>query len=276
MTTTKEIIRDAATNLMEMFQSGKMPQAVAWTVVQRQQGDIQPSHSWSIGNQILMLLQGTDDARGFKQWSDVGRYIKKGAKAIHILAPITKTIDDPKKPGEKIKILNGFKAVPVFRYQETEGKPLLKAVYTPPVPPPFFEVANYLGLTIKYSPAVSNYLGKYNRLSGQITLCAEDSIVLYHELAHAVHDLIVPPDSIDTARGEIVAEMSACILCELQNIRGYQQQTYDYIKYYCRDKDPVGVVKAILSLLNEIELVVSKILTTAEDIDRLQEAKISS
>jgi hypothetical protein len=43
----------------------------------------------------VIFLSGTQDARGFRQWKQVGRYVRKGGKAIYILVPrITKTVDD--------------------------------------------------------------------------------------------------------------------------------------------------------------------------------------
>jgi hypothetical protein len=46
---------------------------------------IKPSSRWSLPNQILMLLQGTEDARGFQQWREADRTVLKGRRAIYIL-----------------------------------------------------------------------------------------------------------------------------------------------------------------------------------------------
>ncbi len=39
-----------------------------------------------------MLMNETEDARGFRQWEKVGRRVKKGAKAFYILAPVRKKV----------------------------------------------------------------------------------------------------------------------------------------------------------------------------------------
>ena len=53
---------------------------------------VKPCDRWSFTNKILMLIQGTADARGYRQWQEAGRHVKKGAHAIHILAPRLVTV----------------------------------------------------------------------------------------------------------------------------------------------------------------------------------------
>jgi endogenous inhibitor of DNA gyrase (YacG/DUF329 family) len=47
-------------------------------------------HDYSIGNQILIMLQKPEAVRvaGFNTWKDLGRSVKKGEKGIAILAPV--------------------------------------------------------------------------------------------------------------------------------------------------------------------------------------------
>jgi len=57
-------------------------------------------HDYSIGNQILIMIQKPDATRvaGFNTWKDLGRWVKRGEKGIAILAPVM----PPKlKPEEK-------------------------------------------------------------------------------------------------------------------------------------------------------------------------------
>jgi hypothetical protein len=78
---------------------------------------------WSWGNQLLVILHGYTDARGFRQWEQVGRKVKKSEKAFYILGPMTKTLRD-EQSGEERTIIVGFKGLPVFGLEQTEGKPL--------------------------------------------------------------------------------------------------------------------------------------------------------
>ena len=269
-------IKDAAEKLLSMFQSGKMPEAVAFTIINRDPSWDQPSYHWSIGNQILMLLNESTDARGYQQWQKAGRNVSKGTKAIYILAPMTHSIENPKKPDEKQLILNGFRPIPVFCVEDTSGRPLLKPNYLPPILPPFWQVADYLGIQIEHEPLQGSYLGKFNRRNNKITLCAKDSFVYFHELAHAVHNTLTPLTKANVAKNEIVAEMTAAVLCQLQNIQGYESGCYDYVRHYCKDKDSQAVVKSIMGLLTEVEQVTQKIINIAEEIDRILQKKLSS
>lgn len=67
-------------------------------------------------------------ARGFRQWeNEFNRTVKKGEKAMYILAPqkriIEKYVDE--ETGEEIKkYQHYFKAVPVFELSQTEGEPI--------------------------------------------------------------------------------------------------------------------------------------------------------
>ena len=71
--------------IVQLFSSTQLPDMCAMAMINAPQ---RPSSKWSMGNQILMVLAGTSDARGYKQWQDVGRYVKPGVKAFRILGPV--------------------------------------------------------------------------------------------------------------------------------------------------------------------------------------------
>lgn len=85
-------------------------------------------HNYSFGNTMLIFLQNPQATmvKGFQEWKRDGRYVKKGEKAIKILAPIIKNNED--KSEEKEKEIVGFRYVNVFDVSQTTGKelPLLK------------------------------------------------------------------------------------------------------------------------------------------------------
>ncbi|MGH9267537.1 MAG: hypothetical protein ACRD0D_05105 [Acidimicrobiales bacterium] len=60
-------VEHATAELLKVWQSGDLPAAVAKVFIRRQAGE-RPSDRWSLGKQLLCLLAGTDDARGFRQW----------------------------------------------------------------------------------------------------------------------------------------------------------------------------------------------------------------
>lgn len=260
-------VAEACQKLLRMFEDGTIPPAVARTVIQSQ-GD-RPSDKWSLANRLIMLVAGTTDARGFRQWEAVGRKVKKGARAIYILGPMYKTrlvkvkeiVDGEEVEVEKEEVvLVGFKAIPVFRYEDTEGEPIPEVDYTPKELPPLIEVANKFGIKVNYGPYVGRFYGYYRPGENSIMLCSQDVEVFFHELAHAVYSRIRPLKPGQDPEQEIVAETVAGVLCELYGFTGYAWHVYEYIRAYAEDKDSKGVVKAILGVLADVERVLGIIL----------------
>ncbi len=263
------IIADAVHSLLDSFQREDFPVKIANTIIRKQNGDTIPADSWTLANRALMTSQGTDDARGFTQWQSANRYIKKGATAIYIFAPLTKKVKETDEYTGEISvkiIITGFKPIPVFRVEDTEGEPLPVFDYTPKTFPPFFDVADKLGLTVEYAPLRSNFLGRYLTKTSTLELCSEDAVVYYHELAHAIHNSFVNLATYNKDKAEIVAEFSACILCELSGINGYQWQGFDYIRHYCANESENNkILKKIMSVLSDVEKIVSIVLDTTND-----------
>lgn len=262
------IIQSAITTLMAMFASGNFPAQVAMTIIRKAEGDIVPSDSWSLANRLLMTAQGTNDARGFRQWNECKRYVKKGSKAIYILAPLTKKVVEKKENTDEETariIVVGFRPIPVFRLEDTDGEPLPTFDYTPKTYPPFFDVADKLGVKVEYKALRSNYYGRYTSGQGKIELCSEDVVVYYHELAHAVHDTFVDLRKCDKAKKEIVAELSALVLAEISGVSGYQWQGFKYISAYCADSKPETVLKKMMGVLNDVEKIIAIVLDATED-----------
>lgn len=275
-------VSQACQNLLRMFEDGRIPPAVARTVIEEKTID-KPSNKWSLGNQMIMYANGTNDARGYRQWEEVGRHVKKGAKAFYILAPVYKTRkiketvlveQDGQQVEQEIErevtVLVGFKEVPVFRYEDTEGRPLPVVDYTPKVLPPLVNVAEKFGVKITYTPFTGRFYGYYRPDTKDIVLCSHDVEVFFHELAHAIHGTIRPLKGGQHADQEIVAETVAAVLCEIYGFRGYHWHAYEYIKGYARAKDSAAVVKAIMQVLADVEKILSIIFQEA---DQNQERK---
>lgn len=82
-------------------------------------------HRYSFSNVLLISAQcqGATRVAGFNAWRRLGRSVRKGEKAIWVLAPMVykETGGDD---GERAEVLRGFKWVPVFDVAQTEGQPL--------------------------------------------------------------------------------------------------------------------------------------------------------
>jgi len=115
-------IKEAMDTLLKMFDEENLEKVAR--AVFRSEGSSIPADKWSFLNRILMYLHNTEDARGFRQWQQVGRYVKKGSKAFYIIAPVTRKITAEKnlESGEMVReertVLAGFKGIPVFRIED--------------------------------------------------------------------------------------------------------------------------------------------------------------
>jgi hypothetical protein len=131
-------------------------------------GNSIPSDNWSFCNRLLMYLHNTEDARGFNQWKQAGRSIKKGSHAFYILAPMFKKVTDKKalESGEFVRkekqILTGFRGIPVFRFEDTDGAPIISEGLKLEIPFEFNGIIQELGLkvdAVRFNGAV---YGSYN------------------------------------------------------------------------------------------------------------------
>ncbi len=178
------------------------------------------------------------------------------------------------KEVEKV-IVKGYRPIPVFRVEDTEGADLLyDHEYEPETHPTFYDVAAKLGIGVSYAPLCANYLGKYSLRTNSIQLCADDAVVYYHELAHAIHATIVDLRVYDTSKAEVVAEFSALVMANLAGVSGFEQQGFDYIEHYARDHKPANVMKEIFSVLNDVEKIVTKVLEISDDAPASESAAV--
>lgn len=220
-----------------------------------------------------MLAAGTMDARGYQQWRQVGRQVRAGAKAIYILAPVTRKVTrkvaDPEtgqEREEEVTVVTGFRPVPVFRVEDTVGEPLPpEPDYSPSELPPLREVAERLGVKVEYRPARRDApLGQYGLVSRTIVLHTHDPDVFFHELAHAVHATFRPLRPGQHPEQELVAETAAAVLCELYGYRGYCWHAWQYLRHYADCRDAQAVLRAIMRVLSDVEEVLRRILAAAE------------
>jgi hypothetical protein len=252
----------ALADVLELFTSGDLPERIAETVIARAEGE-SPAANWSLGNQLLMILAGTADARGYRQWQEVCRHVSKGSKAFYILAPKTRNITEKDKTtGDESRrtIVTGFLGIPVFRYEDTEGLSIEQPDYKPAEFPPLYDVAARLGVTVDYLPFTARFQGYYSPSDKRIVCCSHDTRVFFHELAHAAHDRIRPRQAGvkgQVAQRELVADTVAAVLCHLYGFDGYLGNIAEYLTAYADGQNPG---KAALKVLKDVQGVLSIIL----------------
>lgn len=82
-------------------------------------------HHYSFGNVLLIAAQCHEATRvaGFRAWQKMDRFVRKGEKAIWILAPLVYKNPEAEE-GEGDRVIRGFKFVPVFDVDQTDGEEL--------------------------------------------------------------------------------------------------------------------------------------------------------
>ena len=248
---------DILAGVVDIFSEKKFPKTCAKTFINSPKT---PSSQWSLGNQILMLSSGTEDARGYKQWGKVHRNVKKGSKAFYILIPMTKNIKDKKSDEDRV-ITVGFRGIPVFRYEDTEGQPLEK--YEPKELPPLFDLAKKKGIDVKYGNSRFGEYGSIDLAHGNITLSTESADTFLHELVHWYDNKNQKLKSGQDPVQETVAQLGACVLAAMY---GYdaKEYTWRYIATYTETDSPKKVGQACMKVLSRVQKIINEILADAE------------
>jgi len=209
-------------------------------------------HRYSLRNVVLIARQCPDATRiaGFQAWKAMGRFVRRGQRAIVILAPIVYRREarpedaqrsEPREDGAEAQELRGFKAVHVFDISQTEGEPLPDVVRVAGDPGDYTErLSKFIdarGITLRYEPLPRGTDGVFR--SGTITVrpglpAAEEFAVLVHELAHAMlhrGQRAALSDSVCETEAEAVAfVVSRAIGLDMST------QSSDYIQLHAGDR----------------------------------------
>ena len=258
-------VRDAIDEIILAFKNGDLHNIAPAVFKSDNQ---RPSDSWSFYNRLLMELSGTQDARGFRQWKEVGRSVKKRAKAFYILVPVYRTYADTAEAEIEVsggghetvietRVARGnmwFKPAPVFRYEDTEGKELEEDHFDAEIPCDFNPLIKELQLSVETEGFRKLYYGAYSSHRKKIILASPEIQVFLHELSHAVDDKLNGIQPGQQPDQEIVAEFSAAVIGYLKGYDIKLEHSKEYIQSYANPKD-------IFDLLGRIEEVVNYIIT---------------
>lgn len=196
-------------------------------------------HHYSFGNTLLILSQRPDATRvaGYRAWLQLRRQVRKGEKAIAILAPIANRIRVEDENGEE-KVLAGspraFRTAHVFDVAQTDGDdlPTVSDRLCGDDPDDLYSqlvaVAHSLGFTVEEDYLDGSRNGDCNHSTKGIRVevrnePAQQVKTLAHELSHA----ILHGDDFTGSReiAELEAESVAYIVC--QNV-GLDSSAYSF------------------------------------------------
>ena len=243
--------------IIRLFSTAQLPDLCAKALITAPD---KPSSKWSFGNQLLMLLSGTSDARGYRQWEDAGRHVRRGSKAFYILGPVfvRKLLEsaDPSEDDE-VEVLVGFRGIPVFRVEETEGAEL--PTYKPRNPPPLLEVAERFGMRVNYLRLSSGVYGMTDYERQVITLATEDWTVFWHELAHAIHRSYEPKAAHgQEPEAETIAQLVAATLARLYG-KPDDSFSWTYVASQAQSSSPQQVGRLCMRVLDRVKKVLELI-----------------
>jgi len=253
----KPKVRDTLNQLIAKFESGDIPQAVSYAMFPFP--DV-PSSKWSLTNRTLMFLSGTMNGRGYRQWQQVGRFVRRGSRAFYILVPYLRWVEDDL--GEQQHTLLGFGAKPVFRVEDTDGEPLeYQSIEVPDFA--LIERAHDWGIDVRAVPDNYRYYGSYSPGRKEIAVATSSEAVFFHELAHCADHII--KGHLKPGQGpfqEIIAELAAQSLAVMvgKSTEDTTGNGYRYIRRYAK-KAGMEAHTACLKVLSETEKVLNLILT---------------
>lgn len=240
-------------------------------------------YTYLFGNAMLFYLQNSEASyvKGYKAWNQLGRYVKKGAKGLAILAPCIRKIEEFNEPknkavfhnaeGEKItkKVISGFRMTYVYDIANTDGSD----EYLPVLVTGLFgngeqEKQIYKTLvtiiskkhTIKEVEKTASK-GSYNLESGVISVRSDLEYyqkikTVLHEYAHAIDFKMHPDSGIRRNIRELIAESTAFVVAERLGL-DTSRYSVSYIKSWMKDRKELKeiadtVQKISYQIINEI------------------------
>ncbi len=225
-------------------------------------------HSYSARNILLIYAQKPEATfvKGFKAWHELGRYVKKGAKGIAILAPCVKKVEEFAEPQDKAEyqdaeaekvtknVITGFKVTYVFDISDTDGSneqlPILVKGLTGNTEQER-QIYESLKAYISTEHPVQEVTGtaakgSYNLTTGVISVRADVEYLqkvktLLHEYGHAIDFAMNPDDTISRNRRELVAESVAYVVA-LRLQLDTSRYTSGYLASWLKEKDELKIV----------------------------------
>ena len=199
-------------------------------------------HQYSLGNVLLIHMQFPRASRvaGYRIWQRLGRQVRRGAKAIQILAPVLWKDPQAEEGAERIV---AFRNAHVFDVSQTEGKPLPEFARVTGEPGRHLwrlkKLVQQKGITLSYS----DQIGAAEGLStgGTIVLrtgldSAAEFAVLAHEAAHEFMHAQAESRPGDKTVRETEAEAVAFVVCQAVGLET-STAAADYIRLWRGDKD---------------------------------------
>lgn len=266
---------ETAAKILKAFETGTVQKAMADVFIGW--NSAKPCAKWSFRNRLIVAIHGETDARGFRQWQDVGRSVKKGETAISILGPVFVKTNEKDAKGKAVEKLIGFKSIPVFGLGQTDGEPLPGAAETENFVQtlPLADVAKAWGIDVTtYNGEEGDAKGCISLDAKHIALGVQNLSTWAHELCHAADIRSGGYEKGDRAEGEVVAELGATVLLECMGMEHASDRggAWEYIKGWTQDNEGKHALTICTRLMDRVCKAVETIIAAAEGKDAGAEA----
>ena len=214
-------------------------------------------HNYSLNNCLLISAQypAATAVAGYRSWQqNFGRQVRKGEKAIKILAPCKYKVETEEKDENgdpKMMELTGFRVVSVFALEQTEGKelPSIGVDELSGDVKDYHKIINALvsisPVPIRFEEIEGGAKGYYHdgekRIAIQSGMSQAQTIkTLLHEVSHATYhtrDNVNPEHPIDRRHKETEAESIAFCVGSALSIVDSGDYTCPYLASWASGKD---------------------------------------
>lgn len=218
-------------------------------------------YNYSFGNTMLIYFQNRNASyvKGYKSWNDLGRFVRKGAKGLAILAPYIRkqelVKDDEDVEGKEVrKVLTGFRIVYVYDIADTEGDdsklPVLvtglagnsaeeKKIYES-----LYKIISSKHTVQEVTGTAAK--GSFNLETKVISVRADMDYIqkvktILHEYSHLIDFEMNPDESISRNRRELVAESCAFVVSARLGL-DTSRYSMSYIQSWLKDKDELRII----------------------------------
>jgi antirestriction protein ArdC len=234
-------------------------------------------HRYSFGNVLLIAAQCHEATQvaGFNAWRKMNRFVRKGEKAIFVLAPMVYKFADTDS-GENDRVIRGFKFVPVFDVAQTDGEELpsvcrrLDGDDTGGHYSQLLGVAQSLGFKVVDQELDGSTNGDCDHAERRIRVevrntPAQRVKTLAHEIAHALlHETF---DSRPVA--ELEAESAAYVVCQSLGV-DTSDYSFGYVASWAGGGD--RAIAGIRASCERIQRAAATILCAFEPVEREEAA----
>ena len=148
-----------------------------------------PSAGLSFINRILMFSAGTIDARNSRQWREAGHELIKGRQPFYIHQPLFEKQPKKDPSGNTVEVVDtliGFKALPLYRREDTQGRSL-SVCPNPVIKFPLAEKAKKCGVTIPSDFIQTQGEAAYSSSSKPRSLLSSDCYRFFQLISNAAY-----------------------------------------------------------------------------------------